>query len=67
MILCSGECLIDMLPRETTDGGQAFQPFVGGSVLNTASALGRLGQPVGFFSGISNDLFGEMLMERLEA
>jgi len=67
MILCSGEALIDMLPRATQDGGSAFQPFVGGSVLNTASALGRLGQPVGFFSGISTDLFGKMLAERLES
>ena len=67
MILCSGEALIDMLPRDTTDGGAAFQPFVGGSVFNTANAIGRLGQPVGFFSGISTDFFGEMLMETLRA
>jgi len=67
MILCSGECLIDMLPRDTTDGGSAFRPFVGGSVFNTANALGRLGQPVGFFSGISTDFFGEMLLDSLHA
>lgn len=67
MILCAGEALIDMLPRETTDGGSAFQPFVGGSVFNTANGLGRLGQKVGFFSGISTDFFGEMLMETLAA
>lgn len=65
MILCAGEALIDMLPRETTDGEAAFSPFVGGSVFNTANALGRLGQDVGFFSGISNDFFGEMLMDTL--
>lgn len=67
MILASGEALIDMLPRETTEGGDAFQPHVGGSVFNTANALGRLGQKVGFFSGISTDFFGEMLMETLKA
>ncbi len=65
MILCSGEALIDMLPREAKEGGSAFQPHVGGSVLNTANALGRLGQKVGFFNGISTDFFGEMLMETL--
>lgn len=65
MILCAGEALIDMLPRETTEGGSAFAPHVGGSVFNTANALGRLGQSVGFFSGISTDFFGEMLMETL--
>ncbi|WP_045390460.1 carbohydrate kinase [Falsirhodobacter sp. alg1] len=56
MILCCGEALIDMLPREG-----AFMPYPGGAVFNTAIALGRLGADVGFFSGISNDLFGTML------
>lgn len=65
MILCAGEALIDMLPRETAEGGAAFQPFVGGSVFNTANAIGRLDQPVGFFCGISTDFFGEMLIETL--
>lgn len=65
MILCAGEALIDMLPRETAAGEAAFVPFVGGSVFNTANAIGRLGQDVGFFSGISNDFFGEMLMATL--
>jgi fructokinase len=67
MILCAGECLIDMLPRTTTDGSAAYQPFVGGSVFNTSNAIGRLGQRVGFFSGISTDFFGEMLMDTLRA
>lgn len=67
MILCAGEALIDMLPRETRDGGAAFQPFAGGAVFNTAIALGRLGVPSGFFSGISTDMFGALLTEALEA
>lgn len=66
MILCAGEALIDMLPRDTKEGGSAFAPHVGGSVFNTANALGRLGQSVGFFSGISTDFFGEMLIETLQ-
>ncbi len=57
MILCCGESLIDMLPRETTGGETAFQPFAGGSVFNTAIALGRLDVPTGFFSGISSDFW----------
>lgn len=65
MILTAGEALIDMLPRDTTDGGSAYQPFAGGSVFNTANALGRLGQSTGFFSGVSTDFFGEILMETL--
>ncbi len=67
MILSAGEALIDMLPRETRDGGQAFQPHAGGAVFNTAIALGRLGVPSGFLSGISTDLFGELLIETLGA
>ena len=67
MILCAGEALIDMLPRETTDGGSAFEPYAGGAVFNTAIALGRLDVPSGFFCGISTDLFGEKLIEALAA
>ncbi|SIS82339.1 fructokinase [Roseivivax lentus] len=65
MILCCGEALIDMLPRESRDGEPAFAPYPGGAVFNTAIALGRLGAPVGFFSGLSTDLFGDMLVNEL--
>ncbi|MDP1668588.1 carbohydrate kinase family protein [Phaeovulum sp.] len=67
MILCCGEALIDMLPRETVAGEAAFAPYPGGAVFNTAVALGRLGVEAGFFSGISTDLFGEMLVQALAA
>lgn len=67
MILCCGEALIDMLPRETTQGEPAFAPHTGGAVFNTAVALGRLGAPSGFFSGLSTDLFGQMLDADLTA
>lgn len=65
MILCCGEALIDMLPRKSQANEDAFAPYPGGAVFNTAIALGRLGAPVGFFSGLSNDLFGAMLSEAL--
>lgn len=67
MILCCGEALIDMLPRETATGEDAFAPYAGGSVFNTAIALGRLDVPVQFFSGLSSDLFGDMLRAQLAA
>ncbi len=67
MILCCGEALIDMLPRETTKGESAFAPYAGGSVFNTAIALGRLGAPAGFLSGLSTDLFGQILDKTLTA
>jgi fructokinase len=67
MILCCGEALIDMLPRTTTEGEPAFAPYVGGAVFNTAIALGRLGAPAGFFSGLSSDLFGGQFRDALGA
>ena len=67
MILCCGEALIDMIPVSSADGRTAYAPHVGGAVFNTAVALGRLGAPVGFFSGISSDFFGVELEEALQA
>ena len=67
MILSCGEALIDMLPRTSTLGEASFAPYAGGAVFNTAMALGRLGAPSGFFSGVSNDMLGEILAETLTA
>ncbi|PUB18767.1 carbohydrate kinase family protein [Yoonia sediminilitoris] len=67
MILCCGEALIDMLPRQTSNGEKAFAPHAGGAVFNTAIALGRQDVPVQFFSGLSSDLFGDMLRAGLAA
>lgn len=67
MILSCGEALIDMLPRTSTLGEAAFAPYAGGAVFNTAMALGRLGAPAGFFSGISTDMLGEILADTLTA
>lgn len=67
MILSCGEALIDMLPRITTLGEPAFSPYAGGAVFNTAIALGRLGAPSAFYSGISTDMLGEILTDTLAA
>ena len=67
MIICCGEALIDMLPRRSEEGEPAFAPYSGGAVFNSAIALGRLGVPVEFFSGLSSDLFGEQLQASLTA
>ncbi|MGL4488496.1 MAG: carbohydrate kinase family protein [Rhizobiaceae bacterium] len=66
MIISCGEALIDMLPRETSDGEACYLPVAGGAVFNTAIALGRLGAPSGFFAGISSDFFGDILLRTLE-
>jgi len=67
MILSCGEALIDMLPRTSTGGEACFAPYAGGAVFNTAIALGRLGAPSAFFSGVSNDMLGEILADTLTA
>ena len=67
MILSCGEALIDMLPRISTGGEACFAPYAGGAVFNTAIALGRLGAPSAFFSGVSNDMLGEILADTLKA
>lgn len=67
MILSCGEALIDMLPRIATTGEAAFAPYAGGAVFNTAIALGRLGAPSAFFSGVSTDMLGEILADTLTA
>ena len=58
-----GEALIDF----TSTGTLAFQGHPGGSPFNTAVACARLGQPTGFLTQISRDLFGEALVEHLRA
>ncbi|MEM6566100.1 MAG: carbohydrate kinase [Pseudomonadota bacterium] len=65
MILCCGEALIDMIPKPLVGGGEGFAPHTGGSVFNTAIALGRLGADVGLLTGLSTDFFGDMLCDAL--
>jgi fructokinase len=67
MILCCGEALTDFVPRLTQEGAPAFLPLVGGSVFNTAIALGRLGIPAAFFGGLSSDFFGDELRKAMRA
>ncbi len=67
MILCCGEALIDFLPRVGKDDATVFQAFNGGSIYNTAIALGRLSVPVGLLAGISTDFFGDQIRAGLAA
>lgn len=66
MILCCGEALIDMIPA-TTDAGEGFVPHAGGAIYNTAIGLGRLGSDVAMVTGLSRDLFGQILQDGLGA
>jgi len=65
MILCCGESLIDMIPMPTRDGPDGYVPHVGGAVLNTAVALGRLETRTALLTGLSSDAFGEQIAQSL--
>lgn len=63
MLLACGDALIDFIPGKSQDGHLAFLPYVGGSCLNIAVTMARLGAPAGFLGAISNDFLGEMIAE----
>ncbi len=67
MILCCGEALIDMIPTPTSGGADGFVPHCGGAVYNSAIALGRLGTQTGMLTGLSGDMFGQILIAGLRA
>ena len=58
MIICAGESLIDMVSFVTEKGEVQYSPHVGGSILNSAIALGRLGADAYYCGAVSNDTFG---------
>jgi fructokinase len=63
MLLSCGDALIDFLPVKSADGRDALVPMVGGSCLNIAIGMARLGASAGFVGGISTDLFGRMIAD----
>jgi fructokinase len=67
MILSCGDALIDFVPATTGQGRDALMPAVGGSCLNVAVGLARLGAPTGFVGGVSTDVFGSMIAEHAAA
>jgi fructokinase len=67
MILSCGDALIDFVPVRAADGREAIRPAVGGSCLNIAVGVARLGIPTGFVGGISTDLFGRMIADHAAA
>ncbi len=64
MIGVCGEALIDFTPAEIS-GDLAFVPKPGGSPLNVAVGLARLGKSAAFIGKISNDVFGNLLQTHL--
>ena len=67
MLLSCGDALVDFLPVASVDGRDAAVPVAGGSCLNIAVGMARLGAPAGFVGGISTDLFGCMIADHASA
>jgi fructokinase len=67
MFVVAGEALMDVFTGATTPTGVALDARIGGSPLNVAMGLARLGQPVAFLGGISSGALGQRLAQALEA
>ena len=67
MILVSGEALTDFIPTRTESDAPGYLARPGGSPYNVAIGLGRLGSLTAFVGSVSNDFFGDHLVEPLQA
>jgi fructokinase len=68
MILTCGDALYDVFANPSSSiSSIALDARVGGSPLNVAVALSRLGQPTGFLAKVSTDPFGKRLLAFLES
>ncbi len=66
MLIACGDALIDFVPTRNTEGREAVMPAVGGSCLNVAIGMARLGAPTGFVGGVSTDMFGRMIADHAD-
>ncbi|HEX6499197.1 MAG TPA: carbohydrate kinase [Micromonosporaceae bacterium] len=62
MFLVVGEAVVDLIARR---GTWVFDACAGGSPLNVAVALARLGQPTRYAGVVGDDLFGELIRAHL--
>jgi len=67
MLLSCGDALIDFLPVKSGDGRDAIVPVAGGSCLNIAVGMARLGAAAYFVGGIASDLFGQIIVDHAQA
>ena len=64
-VVCCGEALVDLIGAD--DSGRTWHAAPGGSPYNAAVAAGRLGAPTSFLGVLSDDRFGRLLREHLDA
>jgi fructokinase len=65
MVVC-GESLLDVFENGRTTTGLQLDAVVGGSPLNVAMGLARLGSAVAFLGGISGDFLGARIQQTLQ-
>lgn len=66
-VLVCGEMLYDVFVEAPTETGFRLDARIGGSALNVATGLARLGVPVAQLTGVSRDVFGARLAAHIEA
>ncbi|HWA20652.1 MAG TPA: carbohydrate kinase [Devosia sp.] len=68
MFVVGGESLIDLISKPVkADGTRELLAKAGGSPMNCAIALARLGLESGFLCPISSDTFGDVILEPLRS
>ena len=60
-VVVAGDAFVDLTSTTTADGGPAYAPHPGGSCLNVAVGLGRLGVPTALLARVSDDGFGRLV------
>lgn len=66
MFVVGGESLIDLKEKPVKGGVMPLTAHAGGSPMNCAIALRRMGHDTGFMCPISEDKFGTMILEPLK-
>jgi len=64
-IYVCGEALIDFVPGQDNAGNLTYQPKCGGSPFNAAKVAATTGGDVWFLGAISQDFFGDQLLQDL--
>ncbi|MGQ3050724.1 MAG: carbohydrate kinase family protein [Roseateles sp.] len=67
MFVVCGEALFDVFEAGDTRQGLTLDARIGGSPLNVAIGLARLGQPVSFLGALSRGFLGDRLRRALQA
>jgi fructokinase len=68
MFVVGGESLIDLISKPVgADGTRELVAKAGGSPMNCAIALSKLGNDTGFLCPISTDTFGDFILKPLQA